>query len=354
MNKRSYSKPKNQKDKSDFVCCPVLGCNRKYKKEEKLIQHVENVHYHSTIMRNWKTFSNYEKSKIYELAADYIQILYDIQDYESEDVLKEIDGSTFNTRGKFIKSSTKLLPQNSPQSISRDELIRICDAHCRFAKRIIGSGFFSDLDNVEKVVGDLQLFFNLGLPYYDTNFCPTLFIDFYWHVIMQDSDFYLEVCEKFIGKIIPHCVSRDEEENIKRHEYFCDLFEYHFHQLPITIHLNTKGITGNDITLIHLTGLSDKYLTFHNQEIEAERIKKEKDALRRQEYEEEKRKETELYNKVRDWLKENNYPIESQSVPWNYVIPYQKGFNLEQTTKYLEEKEEEYKRLHRNYVASSC
>jgi hypothetical protein len=74
---------------------------------------------------------------------------------------------------------------------------------------------------------NLERFLKMGLPYYDTNFCPSLLIDFLWHAFMLDGH------DVKLGIIIPHCsTARTAEEDQKRYQYFCKVYTHWYGEGP--------------------------------------------------------------------------------------------------------------------------
>lgn len=213
--KRDYSnKPKHVKTKSGsgiLINCPVPNCNRKYKTEVKLKAHVEKTHYYETRRGNaYFRFDLKTKSKVYDLAANYTQlILYDMDD---------------------THDSTYLLPQVS--ATTDDDYNRISIAHTSFIANVKEANILFACD-WDQIMDDFQKFLGMGLPYYDTNFCPTLPIDFLWHALMSDRQLYKDVCFKACGETIPHCaIERTEEEDAHRFSYFKDVFKHMYGREP--------------------------------------------------------------------------------------------------------------------------
>jgi hypothetical protein len=192
--------------------CPIPECNRKYKTEKALQKHVEEKHPYCTVggHRHQVVFSHQIKEKIYKLAAKYAELILTFKDLSDNDMME---------------NSKQLLPQQNPDKISQEDLVRISNAHRRFANRICENQLLQKCD-WEKVMTHFQLFIGLGTPYYDTNFCPSLPIDFLWHSLMQDKELYTELCNLYYTTgILTHCdKSRSEAEDQQRYEYFVQIF----------------------------------------------------------------------------------------------------------------------------------
>jgi len=211
----------NPKRKKEIVGCPVPKCPKKYQSEKKLIQHVAEVHPYETRKSNFLQFTLEETGKIWRLVLDYFSEMEKIRD-------GMLDGSY---TGEV--SAKNLLPQLYGREISQEDLSRITTAQQSFVRNF----FRLDLSACDwkRVMKDFDLFFNMGLPYFDSNFCPTLLIDFFWHSLMQNPDLYRKICFRRLEEIIPHCQEeRSEEEESKRYDYFTKVFLYKFSRLPYT------------------------------------------------------------------------------------------------------------------------
>jgi hypothetical protein len=120
-----------------------------------------------------------------------------------------------------------------------------------------------------QVFRDFYTFITMGLPYYDTNFCPTLLIDFMWHAVMVKGHITLD---------IPHCAKeRTPEEDHRRHLYFCDVFKAVTGRNPYTGSGSTESIKNMDLYQV-----ADQLRDLPGQIIEEERQKTERKQLERQ------------------------------------------------------------------------
>lgn len=211
-----------------FLLCPVKNCKRKYKSEERVKKHVEEKHFYNTRNQNWKfNFNKKTKANIYELAAKYAKVIHRISKMNEQEV---IDIVKSNPDDEMIMYAKNLLPQKYGKKINTEELTRIAIAQHKFSRRIINENLLGRC-NWTDIIIDLEAFFRLGLPYYDTNFCPTLPIDFLWHSLMQDPKLYKKICKESCGEIIPHCsILRSDEEDINRYEYFLKVYEHRYKQ----------------------------------------------------------------------------------------------------------------------------
>lgn len=306
---RNYDiKFKNKESRNkDLMCCPIKNCNKKYKREDKLKKHVEKDHYYETRNKNAFKFNNKLKLQIFLAAESYVRILEKILSTNSESALKD----------ESINMSCKnLLPQVFGTEISDVEMMRIFTAQQTLAKKLF-DGIFVSCD-WERVMEDLELFFRMGLPYYDTNFCPTIAIDFLWHSLMQNNELYKEICLKSCGVIIPHCNQpRSEEEDKKRHEYFLDVFGAHFRRKPYQPNISAKNL--DDIQII-FSSLKRKYEEFVKDEEKKEYERIDNERKKQEEYEKEQERKKRFLN---EFCKENGiYP----EIDWWIYMEYYRSY----------------------------
>lgn len=182
---RSYTSVQPNPDvkaKSVRFNCPE--CKKNYVKEAKLKAHIEKMHYLCTRDSNRYYLDLEDEIKIYTAASDY---LHDI-----------LAGCTFPVLGG-----------DQERFLARLKETRV----------LIGCDW-------RRVFRDFKAFINMGLPYYDTNFCPTLLIDFMWHAVMAKGHIVLK---------IPHCAKdRTPEEDHLRYLYFCQVFKHQTGREPYT------------------------------------------------------------------------------------------------------------------------
>ena len=249
-NSRNYSiQPPKKKDV--LIECPVSGCRRKYKDEDRVKKHVEQNHFYSTkAIYKYFCFNEDTKIQIYKLASAYVKVLARISKMNESEVL---DNIRVCSDKEMISCAKNLLPQNrhNSQEITNDDLIRISLAQHKFAQRMFEDNFIGRC-GWDKVMKDFEKFLALGIPYYDTNFCPSLPIDFLWHSLMQDYELYFKICK---NKPIPHCIrDRSEEEDDNRYKYFLDVFKHHYKR---NVHMPSKDDVAIEPT-IHLDMLCQK------------------------------------------------------------------------------------------------
>ena len=325
---RSYSsQAPNKRNTVAFLNCPIDKCNRKYKQENKLIQHVERAHYHMTRCGNYLRFTLLQRERILQSAAKYVKILDATKDLSDEDIQAMIESDRDN---EIIQSAIKLLPQNKDKEITESELSRISLAQRDFAKRIFRTTFFSELDKTDTLIDDLQHFFQLGLPYYDTNFCPTIPIDFYWHAMMQDAEFYVEICESSVKSVIPHCVNREGPDiDIKRHEYFCDLFQHKYGRIPTLVGiLNEYAPIDIESVVAEYLKKGQEYSDIHHQKEEEKRLA----VLAERRRSEEERRRFQI------WLVENNFgPADNNSTTYDRRAAFRAGLSGDAARKHIKD-----------------
>lgn len=264
MNRNYNNKPQNKKNQP-LLCCPV--CNKKYRSEQKRQQHVEKFHYYKTRNSNNYKFDHNLKAQIYDSAIMYVGELDKIINCHKNNIYY---GET---------SAKNLLPQLYGKDVSPDELKRIMAAQLTFAERIQQENL--TMCDWKVVMEDLEHFLNLGMPFYDTNFCPTMPIDFLWHALMQCPELYVEVCKKSCRVIIPHCNNeRPDSEDARRYMYFLDLFKHRFGREPYQFSSNNEcsSFSCADIKQM-FANLRDAEL----EEIENIRIQKENEKKRGEE-----------------------------------------------------------------------
>ena len=199
-------------------------CNRKYKTVKKFKHHVEQNHPSATLNSNRKTLTIEESKYILTQLSLYSKAIKD---------------------GTFVHLSHKLLPTND--NIDSDELERITRNHVVFCQRVQESGLLdkvlSNAEQLELLLKEFTRFLNLGQPWAGGNFCPTLTIDLMWHASMMSSAEYKTMSTRFLGTVLPHCLSEKHQE---RYVDFEKRFVHYHSQLPLKIdrlfHGNEDGI----------------------------------------------------------------------------------------------------------------
>lgn len=222
--------------------CPIPSCRRKYKTTKRLQQHVRDLHIFDTQNSNRYQITRNTAMKIFKLAAKYARILLS------------------GTPDQQAECAKNLFPQK--KDITQDELKTMIDAQTQFTHRIYACDW-------EKVMSDFEGFIRLGIPYNDTNFCPSLPIDFLWHALMQDPVLYSQVCCSSIGRIIPHCnTMRTEEEDIKRYDYFSKVFQ---HKIGREVYLPSKheplNVDAFDVLVAKYEAENEKHTKAENEEL---------------------------------------------------------------------------------------
>lgn len=266
---RNYDAVPNSscKGKGNFLQCP--GCNKKYKTEKKRQEHVTKAHYYLTRHSNNLKIDQPLRTSIYDLAKEYVMVLHRIN---------LADGDTISAEETLC--AKKLLPQlydphEPDKKINAETLTRIIVAQKTFAKRL----FSENLLTIDwpLVMDDLESFFRMGLPHYDTNFCPTLLIDFLWHAIMQNRDVYTKLCRESCVEIMPHCNNeRSAEEDQKRHEYFLEVFKQRFRRDPYIPRVSDVGHSF-DIATVEKLFVDLRDMEFKKQQDDLLRLKNERE-----------------------------------------------------------------------------
>lgn len=321
---RNYNtNPVNKKVfKENLLKCPA--CNKKYKSETKRQQHVEKCHYYDTRNDNQFKLTSDIRAQIFDLAASYVVELYEIRRDE-------------NYGESFAKN---LLPQLYGESIKQNDLLRIMAAQKSFANNLLDQNLLSC--NWSFVMDDLERFFNLGLPYYDTNFCPTLAIDFLWHAMMQRPELYVEICKKSCIDIMPHCNNyRSDETDAQRHEYFLKVFSHRFNKMPIAFPSQLEAFSIDDIQGV--------FYGFRNRELEKVKAKHLLDETRKKENDEKDRLITERYILKRERedsiikIVSECFGFPTEKLAWGYeryyyLQGYEMGLRDETLREYAENK----------------
>lgn len=362
--RRNYNVEPPSKIPEKLFNCPVDECNRKYKSEEKVKNHIEKNHFYDTRGQPHKyssrNFKHKIMAKIYESAAKYAIILHRIKEMNEEDIIEAVKS---NSDEEMILCAKNLLPQKYGKEIDINELIRIAVAQHKFAQRIFEDNLLGRCD-WKLVMEDLYSFIMLGLPYYDTNFCPTLPIDFLWHAMMQKPNFYQNYFKSISLKPIPHCIiERSEEEDLQRYEYFLKVFEYYNDRKP---YVSTEQISSD--TIIKIDEIYQSFDDMRSAELEKiaakERAKLEKIAEEERAEEEKQLKEEREVARRKEIVRDFNEKagVNISSIDWfgyevdyrKYYLPfYKNGFTGEELEKKVQEKRnKEYNE--RSRMASSC
>lgn len=187
--------------------CPFPNCNRKYKRDEKLVLHVEKEHPLSTLRKHPNVkLGGKEIRKLASNLEFYMKLL--LSDPTQT-------GETFNQ----CSATLNLTPEN----------------HAVFRSRSLDSGmltkiWYGSTEQFNLVVLEFQKFFQMGVPWRGDNFCPSLIIDLVWHASMLDAAFYKDLCERYFGRgfILPHCLNHDDQTDAERFAQFERHFEHQY------------------------------------------------------------------------------------------------------------------------------
>lgn len=195
---------------NNFYHCPK--CNKKYKTADKFEKHVDENHPFLTFDKNSAKLSLEDKFYLLDCFEEYSNVLIMVPD---------------DTNIQFINASQKLLPgilEPSP-----DEVKRMTENHIVFRQRIIESQLLAKMlsseINIFLAFDEFERFLNLGKPWKGGNFCPSLIIDLIWHSAMMNTEKYTDICERFVKRILPHCLIENEGQHDKRFEEFMNHFK---------------------------------------------------------------------------------------------------------------------------------
>lgn len=305
--------PRKEKFKQpDFSTCPF--CKAKYKRGEKLADHVAKKHQYKTLNQNWYSPSSEDKEYFRISLCTYIKTIYSVKTIRHDYLLRVIESymesggectnEDFFEEWAFVQASRNLLPQIAAPT--QPDLVRIVNNHVIFCNRIIETGVLekirTSVECIEMVQKEFQCFLNLGLPWDGTNFCPSMIIDLQWHACMQRPDLYKKLCDKSVGKLIPHCLEENEPKHDERHRYFQLVYKEKFRRNILKI---------ADLLEYQSEKVEDAFRDIATI-LECERIYKEQeDERRRREYdlhiEEENRKREEYFKQ------HGRYPVNQRS-----------------------------------------
>jgi len=238
------SNNQNQNYNHNLVLCPIFGCFRGFKSKSSLKIHFDDCHYFVTetngISSGYAASEDENLILILESVLEYINVLIKSANLTDDSIKELIKNDKHNP---VIVASINLLPQNWDCELPDDELFRIAVNQTSFAKRLINTGLFNSPGQVNwsKLLADFTKFVCMGKPYFDTNFCPNIFIDLFWHGTMQNRKLY----KTLFPKVMPHCIKRDgPDEDKTRYKYFLEVFEHKYKRLPYIPDL--KNDTKND------------------------------------------------------------------------------------------------------------
>jgi hypothetical protein len=190
QNLQNDAPVKKQKSAPVFACS---WCNKKYKTHDKYEKHVKQMHPFAAKFKNMFTLTHDEKMWLLDAVQTYTYILL------------------AGTPSEFNLASEKIG--------ARDEV------HALFRQRITANNLLQKLDkNGEQmllILADFEAFLNLGIPWNDGNFCPSLLIDLVWHSAMvHDYKKYEMLCKRFLsGRVLTHCVAPPELDEVRFKEF---------------------------------------------------------------------------------------------------------------------------------------
>jgi len=306
-------------------------CNKKYKRDTKLAEHIEEKHPYACHGSNRKILSLEQRTyllhqlkiyvKIIELANKFIGCSNDmIQDA----ILQYINWNgidDINEKVCFIWSSHMLLPQDYNEYIKRflrpanfffaktesnipnkltkidekfiKDLDRITQNHLNFCHKIQEIGLLqkviSGADQLDLIFDEFNCYLNLGYNWRGDNFCPSMIIDLIWHASMINHNEYVKLTTSYMGKILPHCLEENETEEKQKSRIGRFLKQYkHFYGKDILQATDLQLVQGSNV----FDSLEEKYTRLHKENEEKER------QLQKEYTEQQKKRREELYKQV--------------------------------------------------------
>lgn len=268
---------------NNFYCC--MKCNKKYKTTDKFIKHMEESHPFTTINSNNAVLSLEDKSYLLDCFESYSKLLSpplllniddSIQRYMEWDSISEADSSV-----QFVWASHKLDPTtyvSGKISLGEEvaDLRRMVENHIVFCQRINESLLLkkalSDRDQMLLMFDEFQRFLNLGRPWQGGNFCPSLIIDLIWHSSMMDNKKYIELCRKFLGSTLSHCLLENESRHEERYAEFEKYYAHRFNRQCLKIDQLVLG-SDNAIEEVRLVLLGEKEQKVQQAQEREERFK---------------------------------------------------------------------------------
>jgi hypothetical protein len=238
---------------NNFYCC--RKCNKKYKTTDKFIKHMEENHPFTTINSNNEVLSLEDKFYLLDCLESYSKLLSwpfllnidddsiindSIRRYTEWNGISEADSYV-----QFVWASHKLDPIDyvSDKVAESEEQItnlrRMVKNHGVFCRRVNESLLLkkalSGRDQLLIMFDEFQRFLNLGRPWQGGNFCPSLIIDLIWHSSMMDNKKYIELCKKFIGSTLSHCLLENETHHKERYTAFEKQYTHRFNRVCLKI-----------------------------------------------------------------------------------------------------------------------
>lgn len=221
----------SQNHNQNLLLCPIFGCYHGFSSKLLLKNHFDNCHYFDTDdekISKHVVCKNKNLILILKSVLKYIDVLIKSANLTDDSIKELIKNDKHNP---VIVASANLLPQFWNKMIFDDELFRITVNQTSFAKRLINTGLFNSPGQVDwsKLLDDFTKFVCMGKPYFDSNFCPNIFIDLFWHGSMQNRDLY----KTLFPNVMSHCVKRDSPDEEKtRYKYFLEVFEKRYKRSP--------------------------------------------------------------------------------------------------------------------------
>lgn len=197
-------------DAKGFICCH--WCNKKYKRMDKIEEHVPKAHPFMTLRSNSHKFTAEERLWLLNCMSNYFEIL---------------EGIMVNPELDYFVDATKKIGATA-------------EGHREFQRKAKESGLLfrlqSDPQNLFKAITQFEMFLNLGITWRGDNFCPSMIIDFVWHSAMLQPGKYSDLCIRFFAcKMLSHCLPENIGLEEKRFAEFEAQFRHHHKVAQLSI-----------------------------------------------------------------------------------------------------------------------
>jgi hypothetical protein len=208
------------------------------------------------------------------------------------------------TNFQFTKRKIEVNIPNKLMTIDENltkDLYRITCNHLEFCHRVKESNLLqkviSGANQLDMIFDEFNSFLNLGYSWNGDNFCPSMIIDMIWHASMLDNKIYNNLTTYFVGKLLPHCLeeNENEEKQKSRYETFLKQYQYFHKRNPLQI-ANLRLEEEQDV--FHV--LENKYTQLQKEKEEYEKQQKlmrEEEQRKLEEKNRQMQKEKEEYEK---------------------------------------------------------
>lgn len=285
-------------------------CNKKYKRKEKLEQHIGQNHLFAGFHHNLATLSISDRMFLLDQFANYSHMVRDIAERKDKLDIDNAINRYMNWDGKsptdkeviFVWTSHMLMPldyvivKDKPEelgdwyknsisiiiplegnSVITYGLKHIVENHLAFCRNVIETGLLDkclcNSQQLDSLFNEFALFLNLGLNWKQSNFVPTLIIDLIWHCAMMNPLTYTKLCWSFLGVLLPHCLEENEGKDEARIIEFKRHFMYRHRRETLKIQDLTLSSDRNAIEILRANLIV-------REEMEIERKKEEEERYR--------------------------------------------------------------------------